>query len=313
MAPLVSVVMPVYNQEPYLAETIESVLAQSFEGFEFLIADDGSTDNSAQIIRTYAAKDDRIRAYYESNSGKCATTNRLVGRAQGLWCAFLDADDVMLPKRLEKQWKFHMTYPEVDASSCHCYYIDSQGHPLGIQRYRSLKNINEALQATAEHTFIHCAFTGLMIRRLAYLQTGGLKAQFWPSEDFELANRLLDEGFLLVIIQEVLMKYRIHQASITARKPFHMFDMTGWIMYCFGERRAGRPDISFEEFMALRHQEPWWVKWSRKRHNYSQIFLRDASFALFCRAYLSFSWLAILGSCLAPHYALTLIRNRLKE
>ncbi|HEX9152619.1 MAG TPA: glycosyltransferase family A protein, partial [Flavobacterium sp.] len=104
--PLVSVIMPVYNQEQYLIETIESVLAQTLKDFEFIILDDGSTDQSAQIIRRYAELDKRINAFFYSNSGKCVSTNFLVNQAKAKYCAFLDADDVMLPERLERQISF---------------------------------------------------------------------------------------------------------------------------------------------------------------------------------------------------------------
>src|SRR3712207_5201276 len=100
MEPLVSVILPVYNQEKYVAETIESVLAQTFREFEFIILDDGSTDNSALIIRQYAAQDSRIIPLFQSNSGRCVATNNAVSAARGPWCALLDADDVMLPDRL---------------------------------------------------------------------------------------------------------------------------------------------------------------------------------------------------------------------
>ena len=123
MVPLLSVILPVYNQEKYVAETIESVLSQTFADFELLLHDDGS----AAIIRRYAAQDARIWASFAPNVGKCGVTNRLVEQAQGQWCAFLDADDVMLPERLEKQVAFHRAHPDLDATSCHCQYINEYG------------------------------------------------------------------------------------------------------------------------------------------------------------------------------------------
>ncbi|MEO7766395.1 MAG: glycosyltransferase family A protein, partial [Ferruginibacter sp.] len=132
---MVSVILPVYNQEKYLQETIESILNQSFQDFELIILDDGSTDNSPQIIRQFAAKDNRIQAYFETNSGKSLATNYLVNKAKGEWCAFLDADDVMLKQRLERQVAFHNANPGVDASSSHCNYINEKGNMFGTQRY----------------------------------------------------------------------------------------------------------------------------------------------------------------------------------
>jgi glycosyltransferase involved in cell wall biosynthesis len=223
MRPQVSVVMPVYNQEKYLAETIESVLSQTFQDFEFLILDDGCTDGSALIIKQYASTDNRIIPLFQSNAGKCIVTNKLVNESNGHWCALLDADDVMLPNRLEKQVSYLKLNPELDACSCHCYYIDQKGNNLGQQCYPYLKTIEDCRQAKAKNKAILCSFTGLMVSKKAYLESGGLIGKFWPAEDVEFINRLVEKGYLLVIIQEKLMKYRVHPFSITNSNLWHSY------------------------------------------------------------------------------------------
>ncbi|TGD82228.1 glycosyltransferase family 2 protein [Hymenobacter wooponensis] len=309
MAPTVSVILPVYNQEPYLAETIESVLAQSFTDFELLILDDGSKDGSADIIRRYAARDPRIRAFFGPNAGRCEATNKLLAQAVGTWCALLDADDVMLPERLARQVAFHEENPEVDATSCHCYYINHKGDTLGTQRYPFVKNVAECRKAAATGEFIQCAMTGLMVSREVLEQTGGLRSKFWPCDDFELFNRLIAEGYVLVIMQEALMKYRIHESAITVRNPFHTFDMIGYTMHCLTARRAQEPEITFEEFMAIRQAEPWLTRFNRKRFNYSQIFFRNAGFSMMSKNYLNFLWQASTATALSPGYMLLKVRN----
>ena len=116
MSPLVSVILPVYNQEKYIAETIESVLNQTYNRFELLILDDGSTDGSAQIINEYAGRDNRITTFFEKNAGRSNATNTLAHRASGQFLALLDADDLMEPNRLERQIAFHLTNPGIEAS-----------------------------------------------------------------------------------------------------------------------------------------------------------------------------------------------------
>lgn len=101
-SPLVSVVMPVYNAAPYLVEAIESILTQTHQDFEFIIADDESTDESPQIIQAYAARDARIRPIFLKH-GHAKTGNACVALAQGRWLARMDADDVALPERLAIQ------------------------------------------------------------------------------------------------------------------------------------------------------------------------------------------------------------------
>jgi glycosyltransferase involved in cell wall biosynthesis len=101
-SPLISVVMPVYNAAPYLAEAIESILTQTHQDFEFIIADDESTDDSPQIIRAYAERDARIRPLFLEH-GHAKSGNACVAQAQGRWLARMDADDVALPERLAIQ------------------------------------------------------------------------------------------------------------------------------------------------------------------------------------------------------------------
>ena len=106
MKPYVSVVMSVFNQEKYVPETIESVLAQTFSNFGFIILDDGPTGNSAEVIKKYAATDSRIKALFETNRERAGATNYPASIANTLWCVLVDADDTILPDRLEKQVNF---------------------------------------------------------------------------------------------------------------------------------------------------------------------------------------------------------------
>lgn len=308
-----SVILPVYNQEKYVAETIESVLAQTYADFELLIHDDGSTDNSAQIIRSYAASDPRIRVSFAPNAGKCSATNRLVEQAQGEWCAFLDADDVMLPERLEKQLAYQRGHPEIDGTSCHCQYINEGGLNLGVQRHPGLRTVEEGRQAVANGQTVLAAFTGLVLRKRAYEQSGGLSNKFWPGEDFEFINRLVEQGFALVIIDQVLMRYRIHAASVTMSKPLRTYDMIGFVMACLAQRRAGLPEPSFAEFMAERQRNPWWVKADRLRYNYAQIFFRNAGIAAMSKNYLNSGWQLAVSAILSPNHMLLKAKTILKR
>ena len=103
---LVSIVTPCYNGSRYVAETIESVLAQTYEKWEMLIVDDGSKDNSAEIIRKYAEKDDRIRLIQQPNGGSANARNHGIREANGQYIALLDADDLWKPEFLKEQIDF---------------------------------------------------------------------------------------------------------------------------------------------------------------------------------------------------------------
>src|SRR5512146_2439112 len=111
MEPIVSVVMPVYNSAPYLREAVDSILAQTFTDFEFIIVDDGSSDETPQILDGYG--DARIRRLRnERNMGVVPTLNCGLAAARGRYVARHDADDISLPTRLEQQVRFLDTHPE---------------------------------------------------------------------------------------------------------------------------------------------------------------------------------------------------------
>lgn len=303
MDPLLSVIMPVYNQEKYLAEAIESVLNQTLNSFEFIILDDGSTDRSADIMRDYALRDRRLIPFFRANTGKCRSTNFLVDQARTNYCAFLDADDVMLPQRLENQLAFHLQNPEVDATSCHCYYINEYGKSLGKQYYPGLVTINDCNTVRSENLIVQCSFTGLMTTKKSFLKLNGLDGAKYPCEDFDFFNRLIDK-YNLIIIQDTLMKYRIHSAAVSVSRPLHMFDKTSWIYDCIASRRAGEPERTFDEFMELRKSEIFWKKLTRKQFQYSQLFFRKAGISMMSKKYIHFFCQFLLASILSPRYVM---------
>lgn len=310
--PNVSVVMPVFNQEKYVAATIESVLNQTFEDFEFIILDDGSTDGSAEIIRKYAQKDRRIRAIFQDNNGKCISTNLLITMANAHLCALLDADDLMLPKRLERQYDFHIQNPEIDATSCHCHYTNETGRTLGQQRFVGLRSVEECRLVMINNQIVHCAFTGMMVSKKAFIDTGGLRSEFWPCEDYDFVNRFIEKGYVLVIIQEVLMKYRMHQSSITVRGPLRMLEISHWTIDCIQRRRSGKPELTLAEYQELNNKISKFKKIIKMKNNFANIYFRRAGMKLLAKNYLGFSGLLILATILSPNYVLKKFLNQIR-
>src|SRR6188472_559267 len=134
-APQVSVVMPVYNAERYLAEAIESTLAQSFADWELIAVDDGSTDGSSRILAEYAAADPRVVVHRQENGGVAAASNRALELARAPLVARLDADDLSLPHRLEQQHRFLGDHPEVGMVGGQAAIVDLDGREVAEARY----------------------------------------------------------------------------------------------------------------------------------------------------------------------------------
>ena len=126
--PLISVVMPVRNGTPYLAESIRSILVQTLDDFEFIILDDASTDRTPEILRDWAQRDSRIRLFRSPEQlGTVRAGNYVVHQARALVCARMDADDISHPDRLRRQWEVLQAHPQVLLVGTLWEGIDGQG------------------------------------------------------------------------------------------------------------------------------------------------------------------------------------------
>jgi len=188
-APRVTVFIPVYNRERYLAETIDSVLAQSFTDFEVVLVDDGSVDRSIEIIEAY--QDPRIRLFRnEKNLGIPRTRNRGLEEARGEFVAILDSDDIMLPTRLQTQVDYFDAHSECVGLGSWSKYINAEGKVIKqlCTRPISHKKIKVSL-------LFHCAIHNrTFMARASVLKELGYNNDFARCQDYELLMRLSDFG-----------------------------------------------------------------------------------------------------------------------
>ena len=213
MTVAVSVLMPVYNARPYVAEAVESVLGQTLGDFELLIVDDGSTDGSTEVLRRLAGRDPRIRLVVRENRGVTRTSAELVEAARGEFLARMDSDDVALPRRLERQVAFLRAHPEVVAAGSWVEWIDAEGDPL--REYHppeAHEEIDRALLSGASNAICQ---PSAIIRADAMRLAGGYRPEFVVSEDYDLWLRLAEVG-RLANLPEVLLRYR-HRPTSLAR------------------------------------------------------------------------------------------------
>jgi glycosyltransferase involved in cell wall biosynthesis len=208
MSPTISVIIPVFNSGKFLHEALDSILWQTYADFELIVIDDGSSDNSKEIIRSYS--DPRIRFYSnDKNSGLPYTLNKGIDLVTGKFIARMDGDDIALPSRFEKQVQYLYDHPEVAMIDTIMEYIDEQGNKLN--RYNSTALEFEQVYRLMPR--INClGHSSIMIR------TEILKAyRYKPvaNEDYDLWLRMLADGLLIHKIKEPLLQYRVHTASYT--------------------------------------------------------------------------------------------------
>ncbi len=214
--PLISVIMPVYNGEQFLRETIDSVLNQTYRNFEFIIVNDGSIDSTQQIIGSYS--DERIVVLgLTSNQGVCNARNAGIDISRGHYIAFCDADDLYEPDRLQIQLEFLIGHPAVDV--CGSYFIVFENgreilikHPLTDQEIK-------------EHFFTgNCIGQPSVMGKSVVFKTFWYNTELQASEDYDLWTRMATGGVIFANVPLPLVKYRLHpgQASKTKSRLLHI-------------------------------------------------------------------------------------------
>ena len=205
-SPAISVVMTAYNTEKYIKEAIESILNQTFKNFEFIIVDDGSTDNTRLIIEEYAKKDGRIKVIYnETNLGIVFSSNKAIKIAKGKYIAIMDSDDISKASRLEQQFAFMESNPKVGVCGTNVILINKDGQKIG---YKSFPETDEK----CKKAFFFCnpfAHNTVMLRRECFDEFGYYDNDFLNAQDLEIYMRF-GQKYKLHNLQEYLVYYRIH-------------------------------------------------------------------------------------------------------
>jgi hypothetical protein len=209
----VSILLCVYNAARTLQEAVDSILVQSFRDFELIIVDDGSTDDSAQLLAAYGTVDARVKIIPQGNSGLVGALNRGLIECSGAFVARMDADDRAWPDRLNRQVAYLDANPAFVAVGGQIRIIDSAGSTRRLGQYPvGLSAVSDLLRTSSP--FAHPAVT---IRRQSLLSVGGYRSAFEYAEDYDLWLRLSEIG-QLDNLPEIVLDYRWHGANVSALK-----------------------------------------------------------------------------------------------
>jgi glycosyltransferase involved in cell wall biosynthesis len=214
--PKVSVVIASYNMARYLPHTIESVLSQDFDDFEVIILDDGSTDNTREIIAGYG---DRIEYHYQENAGVAEACSRVIMLAHGDYLHLLDADDALLPHSLRRNVEMLEHNPTAAFAYSDALIIDSDGKVVGRRKAPAWMAKRELIRSErAFRELLHgCHITNstVMIRREIAQSMPLFQAHAVPGEDWDLWLRITAEHDV-AYTRQPLAAYRVHNRSITS-------------------------------------------------------------------------------------------------
>lgn len=282
--PRVSVLMPAYNREAYIREAVESVLRQTFTDFELVAVDDGSTDGTVAVLEELARRDERVRVIKAGRLGLVGVSNETVRHARGEYLARLDADDVALPGRLEKQVAYMDSHPECVVVGGQMEIMDSVGQ---FKRMKTVPTEHEQIDG------FHLAGQGsaimnstAMMRGATVREVGGYRRLFEICDDLDLWMRLAEKG-RLANLPEVFVRYREHDANISRQRE-------GWVRrrthgaVRAAERRRKISRVNATEYavrLAVRMGEmpkargiAWWGVCQKP---WSRLTWRMAAFAMF--------------------------------
>lgn len=205
----VTVVMAFRNAERFIAESIESILNQSYQNFNLILIDDASTDNTKKIIQPYLS-DTRIKSIFNaSQKGKSANLNMGINLSKDEYIAILDGDDVAMPDRLQKQVDYLNKHPEIDAVGSFFLIVDEFGTTIDVRTKptdpifirKSILFYNPIIQPS------------VMLRKSAVIDVGLYDASIVFAQDIDMWLRLVLSGHKITNIPEYLTKYRIHDQN----------------------------------------------------------------------------------------------------
>lgn len=217
-SPKISVAMPVYNGEKYLGEAIESILNQTFSDFEFIIIDDGSTDNSLSILRDYEKRDARILLVSRENRNVAATLNEIASLARGEWFARMDQDDLSAPERFATQLKW---LEKTGADICGAWVKRFGTYDQRIVRTSVLDDdikLNMLFTCPLVHPSV--IMRTEVVRRIQYDETG------WEAEDYDFWERSAELGLHFTSCPEMLLRYRVHPSQISSSSSRRQNELT---------------------------------------------------------------------------------------
>jgi hypothetical protein len=235
--PTVSVVMSVYNGQAFLAEAIESILSQTYRDYEFVIIDDGSTDNTPDILAEYASRDARIRIHRHANKGRAESLNIGVSVAKGEYIARMDADDIALPDRLQEQMRFMEGHPEVGLIGGALELMTADGRAFKTIRYP----LEDSVIRSVMLEYSPFAHPTVIVRKEVVLASGGYRKALLDADDYDLWLRM-SERTQLANLERCVLRYRIHRDQVSITNMPHQTLCVLAARAAAEQRRSGRPD-----------------------------------------------------------------------
>jgi len=249
----IDIILPVYNGEDYISESIESILNQTFSHFNLIVINDGSTDNTKLILERLESADDRIQVINKDNEGLIATLNLGISLSRAKYLVRMDHDDILAPNKLEMQINYMKRHENIDVLGCNAALIDSLGEKVGSIKF-PVTPLSVKAKSFVRVPVLHPSVmikVSDKIRPFLYYDENQLYC-----EDFGLWHRLLDNGFCITNLKEKLMYYRIHDSSVSStRKKDMQYNACQIIETAMKNAGINLAERDWETFKVIRNKE----------------------------------------------------------
>ncbi len=263
--PTVSIITAVYNGQKHIAETIESVLTQTHINWEMIILDDGSTDNTKEIVTAYL-KDKRIKYFYQKNQKQIIARNNAFNLTQGEYIAILDADDIWMPTKLEKQLNLIRNDPSIGIVYTDIQKIDHDGTNIYTRSCKDITSNPIRYQIVSNNL----AFSSFLIRKRA-INSSLLDERFFGVGDQYLTIKLALDGWHFAFVDEKLLKYRVHKLGLSKSLFFseivfnEKLKLIDSISYQFKKDNYYNSILSIARAMAYLGRAVGYIKYGKKQ------------------------------------------------
>jgi glycosyltransferase involved in cell wall biosynthesis len=276
-APAVSVVIATYNRANYLAETIDSVLSQSFQKFELIVVDDGSTDETRRVVAPYGS---RVRYLYQENRGPSAARNLGARNASAGWISIQDSDDLCLPNHLETLYGYANKHPESGMVFANGSYLGGPAHDretiIPAAKSRRLAEQGVRLEDFFDKSIVR--LQAALISKRCYDDVGGHDESLRISMDLDLTFRLISR-YPVVYLDEVVFSYRRHSGNISGNQELRLLENIRVIEKLLGQNGAAEELLGKRRVaarLAYRYYRLAKGRWKTGERDKSREALREA-------------------------------------
>ncbi len=315
--PPVSIIVCAYNAQKDIADTLDSLLAQTYGNLEILIVDDASTDATPQICRDYAERDTRVRIVtHAENRGLAHGRRTGVTEASHDLLTFIDADDIAMPTMVERLVETLLSDDRILGVSAYRVYFD-ETRDLGIQKVGPTSR-EAYLKLYGGNKLLFLSYPNL-VRRTDLLAVGGYRVDVLPNaegirhadfcEDLDTWCRMSDlsaDGRYFLTLAEPLSKYRKPADSMSTRNLKHMQNKMRWIKDCMLRRRSGRDELSYGDFLS---GQTFGDRLNNAREDFAAAAYKKAGFAYSQRRIVSLAFHLLIAGIASPK----LVRQKLRS